>query len=472
MQMSQATTRLSTAVSALVVAVCLLLAGPVVAEEPTLPADNADEAQTSISGISSGAFMAVQFATAWSSIVIGVGAVAGGPFGCSEGFASAALSTCMGGQPPPDLSTYIGRADAWSKRGAIDDVANIARQRIYLFNGYNDLVVARPVGNTLRAFYAHYLGPGRLGNLFYQTAIGAGHSQVTLAYGGACASNGGEYINKCGYDQAGIILRHIYGALAPRNDGNLGGRVITFGQGDFTGSRKPLDDSLDDAGFAYVPAACEARAPCRVHVALHGCLQSFGDIGEDFVLHAGYNEWADGNRIIVLYPQIKAVTVTALGITNPQSCWDWWGYLDANPTEQPSYLLKSGKQISAIKAMVDRITSGAVAPPAPAVVQLAPPATVLAVDASDSAIDVVWSAVPGAASYQVFRAEASSDAFEMIGLVAGLGYGNSGLKPATAYRYQVRVVGSGGSSDPSAIVSQQTRRKVPPCAEPGICAVR
>ena len=82
----------------LTVALALLHALPF-AMSRRLPAYNADIAQTSISGISSGAFMAVQFGTAWSSIVIGVGAVAGGPFGCSEGSGSAAFSTCMGGEP-------------------------------------------------------------------------------------------------------------------------------------------------------------------------------------------------------------------------------------------------------------------------------------------------------------------------------------------------------------------------------------
>ena len=57
-------------------------AAPAVAAEPPLPGFNADIAQTSISGISSGAYMAVQFGTAWSSIITGVGAIAGGPFGC------------------------------------------------------------------------------------------------------------------------------------------------------------------------------------------------------------------------------------------------------------------------------------------------------------------------------------------------------------------------------------------------------
>ena len=364
-------------------AFALLHAAPLRADAPSLPAYNADIKQTSDSGVSSGAFMAVQFGTAWSSIVIGVGAIAGGPFGCSEGSAAAALSTCMGGEPVLDLSALIERTNAWSRSGAIDDTANIARQRIYLFSGYNDAIVRRPMSNALYAFYANY----RPASLFYQTAVGAGHAQVTVAYGGGCADNGGEFINRCGYDQAGIILQHIYGALTPRNGGTLGGQVVTFRQREFTGSRRPIDDSLDDDGFAFVPAACEAREPCRAHVALHGCLQSHADIAEDFVRHAGYNEWADTNRIIVLYPQIRAVGLTQFGITNPQACWDWWGYLDANPMQSPNWLLKTGTQIGDIKAMIDRITGGAVASAASVAATPALPSEVIAVDASDSAID-------------------------------------------------------------------------------------
>lgn len=304
------------------------------AAEPSLPAYNADIVQTSISGISSGAYMAVQFGTAWSSIIKGVGAIAGGPFGCSEGSASAALSTCMGGAPAPDLSELVRRTDAWSSSGGIDNTGNIAAQKVYLFNGYNDKVVARPVSDSLYAFYAHYLGRN-MGNLFYQTAIGAGHSQVTVAYGGKCNENGGEFIDKCGYDQAGIILQHIYGALNPPTAGELTGQFVSFDQADFTAPDQPIDDSMDDKGFVYLPASCARKEPCRLHVALHGCLQSFGDIGEDFVKHAGYNEWADTNHIIVLYPQTHAVGMTALGITNPQACWDWWGYLDAIQRNPP-----------------------------------------------------------------------------------------------------------------------------------------
>ena len=48
------------------------------AEVVPLPTYNIDINQTSISGLSSGAFMAVQFGVAYSTMVKGVGVMAGG----------------------------------------------------------------------------------------------------------------------------------------------------------------------------------------------------------------------------------------------------------------------------------------------------------------------------------------------------------------------------------------------------------
>jgi hypothetical protein len=62
-----------------------LIAGPARAQDPPkLSGYNAAISESSISGISSGAFMAVQFGTAWSSVIKGVGVVAGGPYWCAK----------------------------------------------------------------------------------------------------------------------------------------------------------------------------------------------------------------------------------------------------------------------------------------------------------------------------------------------------------------------------------------------------
>ena len=50
----------------------------------TLGSYNVKLDETSISGISSGAYMAVQFAVAHSAIIRGVGAIAGGPYYCGQ----------------------------------------------------------------------------------------------------------------------------------------------------------------------------------------------------------------------------------------------------------------------------------------------------------------------------------------------------------------------------------------------------
>ena len=179
----------------------VLYSAPVHAQTAALGAYNAPLNDTSISGISSGAYMAVQFATAWSSFIKGVGVIAGGPYGCSGGSGATALSTCMMGQPKADVESLYKLSEDLAAKGRIDNPANIANQKIYLFNGYNDAVVYRPVTNWLDTIYEKRLSES-VGNLFYQTSIGAGHGQVTLAYGGTCAANSGAYINNCRYDQA------------------------------------------------------------------------------------------------------------------------------------------------------------------------------------------------------------------------------------------------------------------------------
>ena len=51
---------------------------------PPLGAFNADLSQSSVSGLSSGAFMTVQLHLAHSATFVGAGIIAGGPFRCAE----------------------------------------------------------------------------------------------------------------------------------------------------------------------------------------------------------------------------------------------------------------------------------------------------------------------------------------------------------------------------------------------------
>jgi len=68
-------------------------------------------------------------------------------------------------------------------------------------------------------------------------------------------------------------------------------------------------------------------------------------IGQVFVQNAGYLQWAEPNNIIVLFPQAAA----SLFHENPEACFDWWGYVDAN------YAFKNSQQMATFRNMVKAI---------------------------------------------------------------------------------------------------------------------
>ena len=437
---------------------CLAFAGPALAEE-RLDGFNADISESSISGISSGAFMAVQFATAWSSVIKGVGVVAGGPYWCAKADADDVINgftlpimnatgPCMAG-PPTELSGSFAKADAKAAAGEIDPLKFVSRQKVYVFHGYNDAVVARSVTDAAADFYRHYLGEPNRSNLYYQTTIGAGHSLVITESPSrdrlnGCADNTVPYIDQCGYDQVGIILQHIYGALNAPNRGPLTGSLWQFDQSAYTRPDDPAALSMGDKGYVFMPKECETGAACRVHIALHGCKQDFGDIDRRYIDDTGYNAWADTNRLIVLYPQTRTSSFQPF---NPQACWDWWSYVD----HADSYVTKSGPQIKAIKAMLDALTARTVPTAPPASPPPAAPAAFAVIDTSDTGAALVWAPQPGTTAYRISRAAADGQ-FAAVADVAGPSFADSGLEPSSAYRWRIAAIVNGAEGPASEIV--------------------
>jgi poly(3-hydroxybutyrate) depolymerase len=322
-----------------------------VSQAVPLPALGADLKATSVSGLSSGAFMASQFHIAHSSIVIGVGIVAGGPYGCAEAatpwFArwyglSAVLywatGRCMQGSRLglgiPANGTLEAQVHALARSGRIDPLPGIARASVYVFTSTADTIVKSPVVDAAEALYASLGVPRSSFKPVRRTD--ALHAFVTEEKGAVCGKLDDTFITDCDYDQAGGILRHIYPDVGTRklrpSTEHIAFRQEPFAQGS-------VGHSLADTGYAYVPPECRDAPGCRVHVVFHGCKQA----GEGFVRDSGYAEWADGNRLIVLFPQVKA---SSDGL-NPYGCWDWWGYTGA------AYLTREGAQIAAVKRMLD-----------------------------------------------------------------------------------------------------------------------
>ncbi|MGH8780450.1 extracellular catalytic domain type 2 short-chain-length polyhydroxyalkanoate depolymerase [Paraburkholderia sp.] len=322
------------------------------ADAEPLPAYGADLQRTSVSGLSSGAFMAAQFDVAYSSQLIGAGIVAGGAFRCAvessmTAPAVAAMTLCMQPLgPAPDATSSWKYAQALAKTGDIDDVANLRKQRIYLFNGGHDAVVSTSVVDEARHFYD--LAGVPKANVSYRKDPNAGHALITNhGIDASCGTNAMPYINNCGFDQADDILNWIYASPDTKLNPpavQAGGNLLAFDQREFDRDRRA---SLADTGYVYLPVAC-ASAACAVHVVFHGCEQGASFVGERFVRGAGYNETADTNRVIVLYPQVDK------SVANPIGCWDFWGYTSAN-ANVPDFYAHDAPQMVAVKQMIERL---------------------------------------------------------------------------------------------------------------------
>jgi poly(3-hydroxybutyrate) depolymerase len=313
------------------------------AAPPALPALGADGTRVSVSGLSSGGYMAAQYDVAFSAGVIGAGIIAGGPYNCAANYGPLLfIPICMQGKP--SAQTSLNAAKSFAKAKAIDPLSNIKAQRIYLFTGTKDSVVNPTVMKSVRNFYVAAKVPAA--NLLYVNTVPAGHAFISTETGNPdCSFNGGHYIDKCTvsgvpYDQPAVILTHIYGPLKPKAAA-LSASPVAFDQTPFTKSTS----AMASTGYVYIPAACQASgAHCAVHVVFHGCGQGAAYVGDDVYGKVGYNGWADANGIIMLYPQVEK-----LFPINPQGCWDWWGYTGAN------FALQGGAQIAAVHAMVAKL---------------------------------------------------------------------------------------------------------------------
>ncbi|MEC4720268.1 PHB depolymerase family esterase [Noviherbaspirillum sp. CPCC 100848] len=315
----------------------------------TLPKYNVNVAEVSVSGISSGGYMAAQMHFAYSKTIRkGAGIIAGGPVYCSQGSVTIATGPCMADTGSRNLSYLISTINTWSGNGYIDPTSNLSTSKVYLFSGTIDSTVKQPVMNDLKTMYANYVPAA---NVTYKNNIAAEHALATDDYGNDCSVNASPYINDCNFDTAGEILKWIYGTLNAKNAGTLGGSFVNFNQRSFWGNGDPTNHGMANDGWAYVPANCAAGQACKLHVVFHGCKQNVATVGTQFYQRTGYNRWADTNNMIILYPQANAT------FANPNGCWDWWGYDDVN------FPAKSGGQMVAVKTMIDRVVSGSASAP-------------------------------------------------------------------------------------------------------------
>ena len=313
---------------------------------PAAPAAGVDAAlrsRISVSGVSAGGFMAVQSHVALADRIGGVGVVAAGPYHCAQGDVQIALSRCM---TADDLAVepLVRFAREAAAAGELAPVAELESARVWIFHSPADSVVAPAAGRALAEFYTAFV-PGE--QVALVDDVETAHGWPTLDSGAACLEWGGDFINDCDYDTAGAILRHLHDGLEARAPQANPDNLV---EADFSAYFGP-GSHVAESGYMYIPDACRDDAgDCGLHIAFHGCVQGAEFIEDRFAAQSGFNEWAESNKLIVVYPQVEK------SLFNPKGCWDWWGYTDDD------YDLRAGKQVAGVAALIDSHVSGTLLP--------------------------------------------------------------------------------------------------------------
>lgn len=306
-----------------------------------LPKLNIDIEQTTISGLSSGGYMATQLHYAHSEWITGVGIIAAGPYLCADGDIKLALSRCVNsaGDGVP-LERLKEKTDQWRSAGKLAPLTSFENDKVWLFHGSKDEKLVAAVNDLLMVQYQQLLTEEAVSYIDNKPFA---HHFPTPEYGIQCASSQAPFLGNCKYDAAGKMLTYLYDGLSAPSPGTAG-KLLQFNQHDLAGESA---DSLAEEGYLYIPQNCQQGESCKLHISFHGCNQNAQAVDSAYAKHTGLNNWADTNNLVVLYPQTKKSLFMPL---NPQACWDWWGYTGED------YANKSGPQIEAIKRMAYAIS--------------------------------------------------------------------------------------------------------------------
>ncbi len=303
----------------------LVLAAPSFGgDEPSL---DIDPDRITVSGMSSGAYMATQLHIAYSDVFSGVAILSGGPYNCARNSLMRALNLCTTNSEEPlpvaELAAEIRTAAA---AGKVADPENLADDRVWLFRGTGDSRVSALVHWAAADLYAEFVPDEHMRRV---EDIDADHVFPAEGRGNDCHEVVPPYVGDCGYDGAGELLSFLYPGLGAPESEQIG---------DVLSVALPGADEAElmETAYLYVPRACEDGAQsCALHLVLHGCAQSAEVVGKEFIDMSGYLPWAEANGIVLAFPQVQKSSVLPM---NPHGCWDWWGYTDEN------YAIRSGRQ--------------------------------------------------------------------------------------------------------------------------------
>ncbi|WP_213994893.1 PHB depolymerase family esterase [Arsukibacterium sp.] len=290
----------------------------------------------SVSGLSSGGYMAVQFHLAFSDRVNGAAVIAGGPLYCAQNSLATAFTNCMGkAEAKPDLAVIEQYLDNLEQQQQLPSRQNLQDDKVWILHGSRDATVHPNVGKALYNQYLQWLPADNIE--FVTDKPFAHHFPTDRATGTACDVSEAPFLASCNYDAAGELLRHLLGKLNPKASATTGS-IWQLRQ-------SQAGSQLADTGYAYVPEQCEAGEPCRLHISFHGCKQHAAVVDDAYITQTGLNYYADSNDLVILYPQV------AVSAVNPHGCWDWWGYTGGQ------YISNQAPQLQAVMLMAEQLSA-------------------------------------------------------------------------------------------------------------------
>lgn len=281
-----------------------------------------------VAGFGNGASFAHQMHVAYSTIIQAAGLVAPTPYYCSMGSLAREITACRVNPYLFNLQSSTTQFINSATEGLVDSITSLSNDRAYLVSGSLDTFILPAVVNLTETFYRTYIHNNYKILTYYD--IPAGHSWITSSYGNPCGTSVPPFIVNCGFDMAGDMLQHLNGVMKPKIT-QVPAHLHSFDQSAYGDAWQA---GMSSRGFVYLPAYCVNNAECEVIVVFHGCHQNYDSIGNVFITESGFNEWAESNDIIVIYPQ------TIKTQHNMGGCWDTWGYTNSNFSVQAGLQMK------------------------------------------------------------------------------------------------------------------------------------
>jgi len=315
-----------------------------------------------ISGLSSGGYMAGQFHLSHSEKIKGVGIFSAGPYYCSQGEFAKVPTDCMANPENIDLNYLLQIALEHSKLNLIDNLVNLKKSKVFNFIGLKDSRVLAEVSKKVDLFYQNLNA-----NVKTEILEDSEHAFPTEnKQNNKCDYLGSPFINNCEYNGALNALKYIgnpdtfneekvkekqdmlkYIQFKPDN-------LIEIDQRPFFSYEKIC---MNDKGFIYIPDNCkDNKKVCDLHVVFHGCKQTIEHIGKSFIEKTGFLEISELFDLVVLFPQALKSEDQPF---NPNGCWDFWGYntslqiFETKDGEKNYFSTKKGKQINAVWKIIN-----------------------------------------------------------------------------------------------------------------------